>query len=117
MNQHNTMFRGLQPLPRRSVIALLRQKCFRVRDLQYSCQANQKTREGGNHADRDAQFAHINTTVKAAMRYLEVSRQNRAWSPEDAVVTVLLRRWDQETKNSTGVRVEHLRARLDAKAA
>jgi hypothetical protein len=38
-----------------------------LRDLKYSCQANQKTREGGNHPDRDAQFAHINTTVKAAL--------------------------------------------------
>jgi hypothetical protein len=38
-----------------------------LRDLKYSCQANRKTREGGNHPDRDAQFAHINTTVKAAI--------------------------------------------------
>jgi hypothetical protein len=38
-----------------------------LRDLKYSCQANQKTREGGNHPDRDAQFAHINRTVKAAI--------------------------------------------------
>jgi hypothetical protein len=38
-----------------------------LRDLKYSCQANQKTREGGNHPDRDAQFAHINSTVKAAI--------------------------------------------------
>jgi hypothetical protein len=38
-----------------------------LRDLKYSCQANQKTREGGNHPDRDAQFMHINTTVKAAI--------------------------------------------------
>jgi hypothetical protein len=38
-----------------------------LRDLKYSCQANRKTREGSNHPDRDAQFAHINTTVKAAI--------------------------------------------------
>jgi len=38
-----------------------------LRDLKYSCQANQKTREGGDHVDRDAQFAHINATVKAAI--------------------------------------------------
>ena len=38
-----------------------------LRDLKYSCQANQKTREGGNHPDRDAQFAHINRTLKAAI--------------------------------------------------
>ena len=37
-----------------------------LRDLQYSCQSNRKTREGSNHPDRDAQFAHINATVKAA---------------------------------------------------
>ena len=35
--------------------------------LKYSCQANRKTREGSNHPDRDAQFQHINRTVKAAI--------------------------------------------------
>ena len=38
-----------------------------LRELGYSCQANCKTREGTNHPDRDAQFAHINTVVQAAM--------------------------------------------------
>jgi Rhodopirellula transposase DDE domain len=38
-----------------------------LRDLNYSCQANSKTREGGEHPDRDAQFNHINATVKAAI--------------------------------------------------
>jgi hypothetical protein len=38
-----------------------------LRELNYSCQANSKTREGGTHPDRDAQFAHINETVKAAI--------------------------------------------------
>jgi hypothetical protein len=35
--------------------------------LGYSLQANAKTREGRQHPDRDAQFAHINQTVKAAL--------------------------------------------------
>ena len=39
-----------------------------LRELHYSCQANRKTREGANHPDRDAQFAHINATVKAAVK-------------------------------------------------
>lgn len=38
-----------------------------LRDLNYSCQANSKTREGGKHPDRNAQFEHINTAVKAAI--------------------------------------------------
>jgi hypothetical protein len=38
-----------------------------LRDMKYSCQANRKTREGANHPDRDAQFQHINMTVKAAI--------------------------------------------------
>jgi transposase len=38
-----------------------------LRDLGYSLQANAKTREGAQHPDRDAQFGHINTTVKAAL--------------------------------------------------
>ena len=38
-----------------------------LREQGYSCQANRKTREGTSHPDRDAQFAHINTVVQAAM--------------------------------------------------
>ncbi len=38
-----------------------------LRRLGYSLQANAKTREGANHPDRDAQFHHINQTVKAAI--------------------------------------------------
>jgi transposase len=33
--------------------------------LGYRLQANRKTREGGDHPDRDAQFAHINATAQA----------------------------------------------------
>lgn len=38
-----------------------------LRELGYSLQANAKTREGRQHPDRDAQFGHINQTVKAAI--------------------------------------------------
>ena len=38
-----------------------------LRGLGYSLQANQKTREGARHPDRDAQFGHINETVGAAI--------------------------------------------------
>ena len=38
-----------------------------LRGLGYSLQANAKTREGSAHPDRDAQFQHINQTVKAAL--------------------------------------------------
>jgi transposase len=43
----------------RTVLRLLKAKG-------YSLQANKKTREGAQHPDRDAQFAHINETVTAA---------------------------------------------------
>ena len=33
----------------------------------FSLQANRKTREGSEHPDRDAQFAHINASVTAAL--------------------------------------------------
>ena len=33
----------------------------------FSLQANRKTREGSGHPDRDAQFAHINASVTAAL--------------------------------------------------
>ena len=38
-----------------------------LRRLGYSLQANAKTREGAKHPDRDAQFHHINETVKVAI--------------------------------------------------
>ncbi len=44
----------------RTVLRLLKR-------LGYSLQANQKTREGADHPDRDAQFAHINDTVARAI--------------------------------------------------
>ena len=39
-----------------------------LKDLGYSLQANRKTREGKQHPDRDAQFEHINSRVKARKR-------------------------------------------------
>ena len=45
----------------RTVLRLLKAKG-------YSLQANKKTREGAQHPDRDAQFAHINETVAAAIQ-------------------------------------------------
>jgi hypothetical protein len=38
-----------------------------LRALDYSCQANRKTREGTQHPDRNAQFTYINARVKAAL--------------------------------------------------
>ena len=45
----------------RTVAALLH-------ELDYSLQANRKTREGSSHPDRDAQFEHINRQVRAFQR-------------------------------------------------
>ena len=46
------------PVSARKVAALLK-------DAEYSLQGNRKTREGGNHVDRNAQFQHINARVIA----------------------------------------------------
>ncbi|MCC6362548.1 MAG: ISAzo13 family transposase, partial [Bryobacterales bacterium] len=35
-----------------------------LHELDYSLQANRKTKEGGDHPDRDAQFEHINAKVQ-----------------------------------------------------
>jgi hypothetical protein len=60
----------------RNIAEALRRQGFKVsqrligqllREQKYSCQANRKTREGTNHPDRNAQFEHINATVKAAI--------------------------------------------------
>ncbi len=37
----------------------------------YSLQGNRKTKESDSHPDRDAQFAHINTQVAAALAELQ----------------------------------------------
>ena len=42
-----------------------------LRELNYSCQANRKTREGSHHPDRDAQFRYVNDTVQAAIAACE----------------------------------------------
>ena len=39
-----------------------------LHDLNYSLQSNRKTEEGADHPDRDAQFRHINITVKRCLR-------------------------------------------------
>jgi transposase len=49
-----------QRVSERTVLRLLKR-------LGYSLQANQKTREGADHPDRDAQFEHINQTVAEAI--------------------------------------------------
>lgn len=46
-------------------------------------------------------------------RYLETRESGRNWSPDDAVVTGLLRRWDEKTKTLLVYRVEHVRTWLD----
>jgi Rhodopirellula transposase DDE domain len=50
--------RGHHPISVNTVAALLRQ-------AGYSLQANRKTREGASHPDRNAQFEHINTSVRS----------------------------------------------------
>ena len=39
-----------------------------LRESGFSLQANRKVREGGEHPDRNAQFEHINRTVRARLR-------------------------------------------------
>ena len=48
-----------------------------LRSLGYSLQANAKVREGRQHPDRDAQFAHINETVTAAIDQAPAGDQRR----------------------------------------
>jgi len=49
-------------------------------------------------------------------RWLECQKHGWPWTPERAVVTGLLRRWDTETKTLLVWRVEHLRAWLEGGA-
>lgn len=47
-------------------------------------------------------------------RYLEVTSTGHQWTPECAIVTGLLKRWDTGTKTLLVTRVEHLRRYLEA---
>ena len=47
-------------------------------------------------------------------RLMEVEAAGRRWSPDDAVVTGLLRRWDPNTKTLLVLRIEHLRTWIEA---
>jgi len=49
-------------------------------------------------------------------RFVEMTEMGKEWSPEDAVVTGLLRRWDTSTKTLLVLRVEHLRKWLEDKS-
>jgi Rhodopirellula transposase DDE domain len=57
--------RHLSALAKRGFIAGQKLVGRLLRRLNFSLQANRKTREGANHPDRNAQFEHINTKVKA----------------------------------------------------
>jgi hypothetical protein len=46
-------------------------------------------------------------------RYIEASKNGRQWSPDMAVVTGLLQRWDSRTKTVLALRVEHLKRWMD----
>ncbi len=74
-----------------------------LRGLGYSLQANVKTKEGSQHPDRDAQFEHINATVKAALAAGEpvisvetkkkelvgdFKNQGREWRPKGSPIPV-----------------------------
>src|SRR5215469_14460661 len=53
--------------------------------MEYSLQANRKTKEGPQHAHRDAQFRYINRQVKAVLRggdpviSVDAKKKDRAW--------------------------------------
>jgi hypothetical protein len=55
-----------------------------VRAKGYCLQANEKTREGAQHPDRDAQFEHINPTVAEAIaagqRATRSTQRSASWS-------------------------------------
>lgn len=55
-----------------------------LRERGYSLQANAKTTEGGQHVDRDAQFAYLNEQatahLAAGMRSSASTPRRRSWS-------------------------------------
>ncbi|MCA1678974.1 MAG: ISAzo13 family transposase [Actinobacteria bacterium] len=72
-----------------------------LRGLGYSLQANAKVREGRQHPDRDAQFEHINDTVKAAISedqpVISVDTKRRSSS---AISRTVLESWRRRDRRS-----------------
>lgn len=52
-----------------------------LQELNYSCQANPRTGEGGNHPDRNTQFSHINAMVIGSV---ELTSKARTFPPRAA---------------------------------
>jgi hypothetical protein len=57
-----------EELQRQGHVVSYRTVAALLHDLDYSLQANRKTREGASHPDRDAQFQHISQQVRAFQR-------------------------------------------------
>lgn len=73
------------------------------------------TISSGTSAEVRAHFQHNNPggfsgSLVWNTRFIELGRNLSTWSPEDAVVTGLLRRWDFTTKTLLAWRAEHLLA-------
>ena len=62
-----------------------------LRGMGYSLQANNKTREGGQHIDRDAQFQYINTQATTFLAANEPTGQVRSVINRFALVAAALR--------------------------
>jgi hypothetical protein len=63
-----------------------------------------------NHKNDDARG--FSGSLVWNTRFLEIEATGAQWTPDDAVVTGLLRRWDVDTKTLLVWRVENLRAWL-----
>jgi len=90
----------------RNIAETLRRQGFQVsqkligqllREQPYSCQANCKTREGSHHPDRNAQFEHINTTVKAA-----IAAGNQRFPSTPRRSTPRRRNWSATSRTAAG---------------
>src|SRR5438067_1787792 len=90
-------------------------------DMGYSLQANRKTKEGPQHASRDAQFRHINREVKALLGtgdpVISVDAKKkelvgpfknggRTWRPKGKPREVNIKKLIGGTKTRTGLRVK-----------
>jgi hypothetical protein len=71
------------------------------------------TKEEVRRAVRAEDSGGFSGSIVWNTRYLECKSAGREWTPDQAVVTGLLRRWDTTTKSLLVWRVEHLRAWLD----
>lgn len=78
---------------------------WKPKDIQYTADTTPEEQARVKHGDARG----LSGTLVWNTRFVEVSSAGRDWSPNDAVVTGMVQRWDDVTETLLVHRVEHIR--------